>query len=124
MRSLNIYRMRSALALACATLGLCLANVAHASDYQGTVQYVFQLGNRVYVNIANGTFGGDSCGGGRTSLMLHLDATTALGKAQLAMVLGAKLAERPVYAAGSGDCTTTGTPNGSTSETLYVFNLQ
>lgn len=97
---------------------------ASASDYEGYVTSLVQIGTRVYVYIGGDWFGADQCGSGRTQLILYTDTGTADGRSFIALATSAKLTGTQVYASGTGACYTGGTPNGATSEPLGVLWLQ
>lgn len=94
---------------------------ARASDYQGYIQDMVQIGTRMYLYVGGGWFGTDNCGTGRTKLLVSFDATTSDGKSFVALALSSKAQSIQMYVQGASDCTTAGTPNGSVSETLYVL---
>jgi len=111
-------------ALLLATVGLSFAASANASDYQGYVTSLIQIGSRVFIYVGNGHFGTDNCGTGRTQLILYTDPTTAEGRSFVALATTAKVTNTEVYVAGDGVCYTGNTPNGATSEALNVVWLQ
>ena len=98
----------------------CLS-VTRASDYQGYVQSVAQIGNTAWIYVGGGHFGVHTCGGGQTTLIVYLDPTTAEGQSYLSLAISAKLSGSQVYVSGNDVCYMGNTPNGATSEAITVF---
>jgi len=107
----------------CAVLAMGSVNVAHASDYLGYIHDVVQIGSRVFVYVGDGSWGTDSCGSSRSSLIVYIDPTTAEGKAYVALALNAKAQAIQVYVSGTAQCWGGGTPNGGVSEPIYALWL-
>jgi hypothetical protein len=115
-------RRRAGLVVTLLTSSIVAMPAASASDTQGTITGLFQVGSLIYV-YATKTNGIDSCTTGRNYIVTHLDPATPIGKAQLAMALAASQTGVSVYMAGSGNCTTSGTPNGVFSENMVALLL-
>jgi hypothetical protein len=115
-------RRRAGLVVTLLTSSIAAMPAASASDTHGTITSLFQVGSLVYV-YATKVNGSDSCTTGRNYIVTHLDPNSPVGKAQLAMVLAASQTGVSVYMAGSGTCTTSGTPNGVFSEPMVSLQL-
>jgi len=114
-------RRRAGLVVTLLTSSIAALPSASASDTQGTITGVFQVGSLIYVYATKVNGSSDSCTTGRNYIVTHLDPSTAIGKAQLAMALTASQTGVSVYMGGSGNCTTSGTPNGVFSEPMVAL---
>ena len=125
--SVGSSRLRGSRLRAVVTAVACLAGggaPAFASDYQGYVQSVVQVGSAVFIYVGNGWFGTDQCGSGRSALILSADSSTTTGRTFISLALTAKTTGNQVYAGGTGACYGGNTPNGGTSEPAAVLWLQ
>jgi hypothetical protein len=118
---LNV-RRRAGLIVTLLTSSIAAMPAAIASDTHGKITGVHQVGSLIYV-YATKVNAGDSCTTGRDYIVTHLDPSTPIGKAQLAMALTASQTGVSVYMGGSGDCTTSGTPSGVFSEPMVALLL-
>jgi hypothetical protein len=91
-------------------------SVSSAAAYQGWVKNVHASGNKVFILVADGGFDGPSGScplPGGAGMVYAIDPSTAIGKAQLAIALAAKLSGTLVWAAGAGACESGAEPLGN-----------
>jgi hypothetical protein len=119
---MNELRLRRIAAMAAFALaGHCGA--ASAASMQATVQSLFQLSGKVYIGLTNVAWDGAPTTCTPSTPTYAVDPGTAVGRAQLAMLVTAKEAGHRVYLVGDGTCTGGG-PNGMLAESLVGIQLQ
>ena len=96
---------------------------AHATSMAANIPAVWELSGKVYVQVTSVQWDGPPTTCTPATPLFMIDPNTAVGRAQLALVLTAKEANHRVYLVGDGVCVGGG-PNGWFAESLNGIQMQ
>jgi hypothetical protein len=100
-----------------------LCSGAQANSMQANISALFQLSGKVYVQMTSVAWDGQQTTCTPATPLYMIDPATAVGRAQLSLVLTAKEANHRVYLVGDGVCVGGG-PMGFLAESLIGIQLQ